>query len=188
MPMQWLSKAAGPLVTFLSASTDALLRLVGFKASKEQTVSEEDVKVMMQEGVRAGAFNNVESQIVHQALELDQLEVREIITPRPKVIWLNQNDPHEKVWHKIVVSNHSNFPVYAGDRDHVVGIVSVKAIYANVAAGAPVSLKDLAVQPLIVPASQTALQLVETFKKRAAATNKVSREGQIRIRKSCEGH
>ena len=86
------------------------------------------------------------------------------MTPRPKVIWLNQNDPHEQVWHKIVVSGHSHFPVYDGNRDHTVGVVSVKAIYANLAAGVGVKLKDLMIPPLIVPETQTVLQLVETFK------------------------
>ena len=163
-PMNWLSKLAGPLVTFLSASTEALLRLFGFKPEKEASVSEEEVRVIMQEGVRAGAFNNVESQIVHSALELDLLPVREIMTPRPKVIWLNQDDPHDQIWHKVVVSNHSHFPVYEENRDHTVGIVSVKAIYANLAAGVGVNLKDLMTPPLIVPESQTVLQLVDTFK------------------------
>lgn len=163
-PMNWLSRFAGPLVSCLSVSTEALLRLLGFKPEKEATVSEEEVRVMMQEGLRAGAFNKVESQIVDSALELDQLSVREIMTPRPKVIWLNQDDPHDQVWHKIVVSNHSHFPVYEGTRDQTVGVVSVKAIYANLAAGAPVNLKDLMIAPLVVPESQTVLQLVETFK------------------------
>ena len=164
-PMNWLSKVAGPLVTFLSVSTDGLLRLIGFKPQKEAAVSEDEVRVLMQEGVRAGAFHNVESNIVHNTLELDQLEVREIMTPRPKVIWINVNDPHEQVWHKIVVSNHSYFPVYERDRDHVIGIVSVKAIYAHLAANIPIKLKDLVVPPLVVPTSQSVLQLVEVFKK-----------------------
>lgn len=163
-PMAWLSKAAGPLVGFLSVSTEALLRVLGFKPEKEAAVSEEEVRVLMQEGVRAGAFHRIESHIVHSALELDQLPVREIMTPRPKIIWLNQEDPHEQVWHKIVVSRHSHFPVYAQHRDQVVGTVSVKAIYAHVAAGIPVCLKDLAVAPLVVPETQPVLQLVETFK------------------------
>ena len=166
-PMNWLSKFAGPVVSFLSASTEALLRLIGFKPEKEVAVSEEEVRVMMQEGVRAGAFNKVESHIVHSALELDQLPVREIMTPRPKVIWLNQDDSHDQVWHKIVVSGHSHFPVYQGNRDNTVGVVSVKAIYANLAAGVGVNLKDLMIPPLIVPLSQTVLQLVETFKQSA---------------------
>ncbi len=163
-PMNWLSKVAGPIVSFLSVSTEGLLRILGFKQAKEIAVSEEEVRVMMLEGLRAGAFNKVESHIVHCALELDQLPVREIMTPRPKVIWLNQEDSHDQVWHKIVVSNHSHFPVYHGNRDHTVGFVSVKAIYANLAANAGVNLKNLMVTPLIVPESQRVLQLVETFK------------------------
>jgi putative hemolysin len=163
-PMNWLSRVARPLVSFLSISTDGLLRILGFKPEKETTVSEEEVRVLMQEGVRAGAFNKVESHIVHSALEMDQLPVREIMTPRAKVIWLNQDDPHDQIWHKIVVSNHSYFPVYAGNRDHVVGVASVKAIYANVAAGVGVKLRDIMMPPLIVPESQKVLQLVETFK------------------------
>jgi putative hemolysin len=163
-PMNWLSRFARPLVSFLSISTDGLLRILGFKPEKETTVSEEEVRVLMQEGVRAGAFNKVESHIVHSALEMDQLPVREIMTPRAKVIWLNQDDPHDQIWHKIVVSNHSYFPVYEGNRDHVVGVASVKAIYANVAAGVGVKLRDIMVPPLIVPESQKVLQLVETFK------------------------
>jgi putative hemolysin len=114
--------------------------------------------------LRAGAFNKDESHIVHNALDLDQLPVREIVTPRPKVIWLNQSDSHEQIWHKIVVSNHSHFPVYEGNRDHTVGVVSVKAIYANLAAGAGVNLKHLMTRPLVVPETQLVLQLVETFK------------------------
>jgi putative hemolysin len=164
-PMRALSVFAGPVVKFLDVSTEALLRVLRFKPAKEATVTEEEVKVLMQEGLRAGAFQKVESDIVASVLDLDQLMVRDIMTPRPKVIWLNRDDPHETVWHKIVVSNHSFFPVYEDNRDHVVGVVSVKAIYANLAAGAGVRLADLMAPPLLVPATQNVLQLVETFKK-----------------------
>ena len=100
-PMNWLSKLAAPLVTFHSTSTNALLRLLGFKPEKEGIVSEEEVRGMMQEGLRAGAFNKVESHIVHSALELDQLPVHEIMTPRSKVIALNHDDSHDQIWHQL---------------------------------------------------------------------------------------
>ncbi|HYE33328.1 MAG TPA: CNNM domain-containing protein [Methylomirabilota bacterium] len=54
LPMNWLSRLASPLVDFLSASTDALLRLIGFRPKQEAAVSEEEVRILMQEGVRAG--------------------------------------------------------------------------------------------------------------------------------------
>ncbi|MEK7684775.1 MAG: hemolysin family protein [Verrucomicrobiota bacterium] len=163
-PMHRLSVIAGPVVKFLGASTDALLRVFRVQPWKEAAVTEEEVKVLMQEGLRAGAFQKVESEMVESVLELDRLPVRDIMTPRPKIIWLNRDDPHETVWHKIVVSGHSFFPVYEGNRDHVVGVVSVKAIYANLAAGVGVKLADLMVKPLVVPATQVVIQLLETFK------------------------
>ncbi len=86
------------------------------------------------------------------------------MTPRRRILWLKRDDTHETVWHKVVVSGHSNFPVYAGDRDHVVGMVSLKAIYANVAAGVPARIADLMTAPLVVPDTQSAEQLLETFK------------------------
>ena len=163
-PMQKLSVIAGPLVSFLGASTEASLRVLGFKQTKPTTVNEEDVKVLMQEGVRSGAFNKVESHIVTSALDLDQLEVREIMTPLAKVIALDRGDTHETAWRKIVVSSHSFFPVYETSRDNLIGIVSVKAMYANLAVGVTPRISDLMTKPLIVPATQTVIHLLETFK------------------------
>ncbi|HPC62436.1 MAG TPA: hemolysin family protein [Verrucomicrobiota bacterium] len=163
-PMHALSRLASPAVKFLGFSTDLLLKLLPFKPGKEALVSEEEVQGLMQEGLRAGAFNKVESQIVRRALELDRLLTRDLMTPRPRIIWLNKNDAHDVIWHKIVVSGHSYFPVYENNRDNVVGIVSLKAIYAHLAAGIPVRLADLMTPPLVVPDTQIAIQLLETFK------------------------
>lgn len=162
--MNKLSAIVSPAVTFLGTSTDALLRLFGVKPKDENTVSEEEVKVLMQEGLRAGAFHHVESQMVSSVLELDLLKVRDLMTPRPKIIWLSADEPHDLLWHKIVVSGHTYFPVYRGNRDNAVGIVSIKAIYANLAAGVGVKVKDVMVAPLVVPETQNSLQLLETFK------------------------
>lgn len=162
--MNFLSKCTSPIVNFLTFSTDSLLRLAGVKTKDENAVSEEEVKILMQEGMRAGAFHHVESQMVSSVLELDLLKVRDLMTPRPKIIWLSADEPHETAWHKIVVSGHTYFPVYRGNRDNVVGIVSIKAIYANLAAGVGVKIKDVMVKPLVVPETQISLQLLETFK------------------------
>lgn len=175
-PMQRLSVMVSPVVRFLSVSTDALLRVFGFRVNEKANITEDEVKMLMQEGLRAGAFNRLETHIVHSALELDKLNVRELMTPRPKIIWLNAHEPHEIIWHKIVVSGHSNFPVYENNRDNVIGVVSVKAIYANLAQDIPIKLRDLVQRPLIVPASQTAVQLLETFKEQRQHTALVSDE------------
>jgi putative hemolysin len=163
-PMQWLSRLASPAVNILSWSTETLLRLFGARPANKPVVDDEEVRYLMQEGLRAGAFNPVESQMVSSVLELDKVPVREIMTPRPKIIWLNRDDTQATMWHKIVVSGHSHFPVYESNRDNVVGIIALKAIYANVAAGVPARVTDLMTQPLLVPANQNLAQVLETFR------------------------
>jgi putative hemolysin len=163
-PMMRLSTLASPIVKLLSLSTDLVLRLFSVRTDLTPKVTEDEVRGLVEEGVEAGVFSRSEPQMVESVLALDRLPVKQIMTPRAKIIWLNRADAHDTIWHKIVVSAHSSFPVYEGHRDNVTGVVSVKAIYANLAAGTAVSLGDLMTPPLLVPATQTVAQLLDTFK------------------------
>ncbi len=163
-PMTTLSWFVSPLVTFITWSTDAMLKLFRFRPQPEAGVTEDEVKLLVREGTRAGVFLPHEPAMVEGVLALDRLPVRDLMTPRGKIIWINVADAHESIWHKIVVSGHTTFPVYEGTRDRVVGVVTVKAIYANLAAGIPPRIRDLMTAPLIVPASLTANVMLEKFK------------------------
>jgi putative hemolysin len=163
-PMRLLSMVSRPAVRLLGWTTDLVLRVIGAQPEATSSVTGEKVRLLMQEGQQAGVFHQTEPEMVEHVLDLDVLLVKEIMTPRPKVMFVNQDDPHELVWHKIVASRHSYFPVYRVDRDHVVGIVSVKSIYANLAAGAVVHLDALMTEPLFVPATQSVVQLLESFR------------------------
>jgi len=164
-PMNRLAKLATPLVWVLSFSTELVLRCIRLKKPTDPPVTEEEVKVMIQEGVQAGVFDRREPEMVEGVLALDRLPVRDIMTPRAKVIWINQADSHEAIWHKIVVSGHTHYPVYEQSRDHVLGVLSLKAIYANLAAGIPVKVADLLAPPTFVAAQQTVAGLLELFKR-----------------------
>ncbi len=164
-PMNRLAVLTSPVVKLLTVSTDLVLRLIRLRENKEPPVSEDEVKLLMQEGLRAGIFHQAEPPMVESVMALDRLTVRELMTPRVKIIWINVNDPHQAIWHKIVVSRHTTFPVYEGNRDNVVGVVTVKTIYANLAAGVPVNIRDLMTPTLIVTSSQTVLSLLERFRK-----------------------
>lgn len=165
-PVLWLSVAARPVVWFLGGFTEAIFRLIGGGLPPKATVSDDEVKGLMQEGLRAGAFTPVEHAIVNRVLDMDHRVVRDIMTPRGKVIWMELGDGPETIWHKIVVSNHSYFPVREdlSSGDVAVGVVSLKSIYANLAAGAGASLRDLSVVPLWVDASLPMPRLLELFK------------------------
>jgi hypothetical protein len=88
-----------------------------------------------------------------------------VMTPRPKIVFLNLDDPEEANWRKIVTSGHSYFPVYQTQRDKIVGMVAVKALWAHSAIGLPTTLKNLLLPPLFVPETFSASQLLEQFKK-----------------------
>ena len=161
-----LARLVSPIVSLLTFLTDGTLRLFGVKTQPmEKPVSEEEVNILIEQGMHAGVFNKTEKEMVAGVLELDQLPVTAIMTPRPKIVFLNLDDPEEANWRKIVASGHSYFPVYQGNRDQVLGLVSVKALWAHSAIGVSTSLKNLMVPALIVPETMTAIQILESFKK-----------------------
>ncbi len=165
LPVEVLSRLTRPIVRLLGASTELVLRLLGVRAGAAHAISDEEVNLLLQEGMKSGVFHQAEPRMVESVLAFDRRPVRDIMTPREKLVFLNQDDPHEAVWHKIVVSGHSSFPVYAASRDRIVGVLAVKSLYANLAAGAGARIADLMTPPLLVPATQSVTGLLETLKK-----------------------
>ena len=163
-PMHKLSRAGAPLVNLLGGSTDVLLKIFRIKPEPEVKVTEEEVRLLVKEGMRAGVFHPQEPAMIESVMAFDRLPVRDLMTPRSKIIWINVNDSHDTIWHRIVVSAHSTFPVYEDTRENVLGLVTVKAMYANLAAGIPINVRDLITHALVVPESQSAIALLENFK------------------------
>jgi putative hemolysin len=109
-------------------------------------------------------FHRIEHELVERAFELDQLTVHDLRTPRSRIIWLKVDDSSEANWRKVVVSGHTHFPVYQGTRDNVLGIVSVKALFANLALTGSAEVKNLLTDPVVVPFSMSVTKLLEAFK------------------------
>lgn len=163
-PLDVVSRIARPAIWLLGVATDAVLFALRFKPKGPAGVSEDEVKSLMQEGSQAGVFHPAEPRMVESVLSFDQRPVTDIMTPRGKVIFIRRDEKPETLWHKIVVSGHNHFPVYDGNRNRIVGVISVKAIYANVAAGVVPKVADLMVAPLFVTANRSVASLLESFK------------------------
>lgn len=164
--MRMLAWLAAPFLRIFELATEGILRLIRVRPDPaEPGVSEDEVRALVEQGLHAGVFQRAEQQMVEGVLTLDQRSVTNLMTPRPKIVFLNLDDSEEVNWRKIVTSGHSHFPVFHGNRDHVVGMVSVKAIWANSAIGLPSTLKNLLVAPLSVPETLNAAQLLEQFRK-----------------------
>lgn len=163
-PLDALSRLARPAIWLLGLATEAVLFALRIKPKAQADVSEDEVKSLMQEGSQAGVFHPAEPRMVESVLSFDQRPVTDIMTPRGKVIFIRRDENPETLWHKIVVSGHNHFPVYDGNRNRIVGVISVKAVYANVAAGVVPNVGDIMVAPLFVTANRTVASLLEAFK------------------------
>jgi putative hemolysin len=139
-------------------------------------VTDEEVNILIEQGLQAGVFHRAEKEMVEGVLRLDRLPVTAIMTPRPKIVFLNIDDSEEINWRKIVASGHSHFPVYQANRDQVLGMVAVKALWAHSAIGIPTSLKNLLTPPLVMPETMNCIQLLESFKKSGRHTALVADE------------
>lgn len=164
-PMGRLSSLASPLVKLLGISTDSVLALLRVKPAGEVAVSEEEVKMLVREGERSGTLIAGESGMVEAVLELDRLDVRGLMIHREKIVWLNVEMSWSEACKEALQSRHTHFPVFEGRRDNLLGIVSIKDLFAADHADHQGDLRPLLTPPLLVPPTQPLHRLLETFRK-----------------------
>jgi putative hemolysin len=163
-PMARLAKFAHPIVRVLSASTEIVLRLVGSRPGEEAPVSDEEIRVLMEQGTRAGIFEKSEQTLVRNVLRLDDRVIASMMTPRIDIVYLDLEDPLETNLPKIVEHRYSRYPVCRGGLENVVGLVHTKAILSQQLAGQPIDFESALQQPLFVPESASGIQVLETFR------------------------
>jgi putative hemolysin len=163
-PMVLLSRVASPFVHVLGVSTSAVLHILRLKASDEPPVTEEEIKVLIEQGAQAGVILEAEQEMVESVFKLADRRVGALMTPRTDIAWLDVNDPPEKLYAQISASPYSRFPVCLGALDNVIGVVKAKDLLARCASGEPLDLRAVMRRPLFVPDSRTALQVLEAFK------------------------
>ena len=163
-PMRFLSTLASPGVWLLVTSTELVLRLLGARRSDDPPITEQEVETLLVEGERAGIFEEKERELVGRALRLDDRPVRELMTPRPRIIWLDTEDPPQEHRRLIVEHRHSYYPVARGDLDNLVGLASVKDAWVRMMTGEHVNLLEALRQPIFVPEGVPATAALEAFK------------------------
>jgi putative hemolysin len=164
-PMRLLSMITSPVVWFLSFSTETVLRLLRVRPPAESPVTEQEVEILMEEGARAGVFEDEERDLVRSALQLDDRPVRELMTPRPKVVWLDADDPPEEIRRLVAESRNSYFPVARGDLDDLLGIASVKDAWTRQASGQSADLLGSLRPSPFVAEGAPATDALEAFKR-----------------------
>jgi len=164
-PMRYLATLTSPLVDFMSFSSSILIRLLGIKPTKDQVVTEDEFKILLEQGTQAGVFEETEQEMVSRVLSLGDRRVSSMMTPRTDLVWIDIHDPIETQLLRIVEGGHSYYPVCNRKVDDVIGIASVKALGAFLMKGEKVDLRGTLLDPMVVPETVSGLQLLERFKK-----------------------
>ncbi|RCJ22235.1 hypothetical protein A6770_30070 [Nostoc minutum NIES-26] len=164
IPMRALAALASPVVYLLSASTDMVLRLLGITPSIEPQVTEEEIKILIEQGTEAGTFEEAEQDMVERVFRLGDRPVSSFMTPRPDIVWLDLEDSAEENREKMVDSAYSRYPVCQGGLDNVLGVIPVTDLLARSFRGEPLDLTVGLRQPVFVPESTRGLKVLELFK------------------------
>ncbi|MHC1757638.1 MAG: hemolysin family protein [Methanosarcina sp.] len=163
-PMFFLSLIAKPLVLILSHSTEVVLRLMRVRKITGPPVTEEEIKIMLEEGTEAGVFERAELSMIEGVFDIGDRRVESLMTHRTDIIALDLSDPADENLRKIIGSGRSNFPAYERDLDNIVGMISVKDVLARLVEGGAADIRASVTKPLFAPEAITVLKLLESFK------------------------
>ena len=163
-PVKVLAGIFKPIVRILSFSTEAGLKLMGVENSEENTVSEDEIKVMIEQGKQDGVFEENEQDIVESVFRMSDRTVDALMTPRTELPWIDLEEPVEESLKEIADSTYHYFPLVRGNPDDVIGVLSSKALLDAYIRGEALDLEKIAEPPLFVPESKPALSLLDDLK------------------------
>ncbi|WP_206815679.1 hemolysin family protein [Chroococcus sp. FPU101] len=163
-PMQFLSKITAPVVYLLGNSTDLLLNLLGIRPVPEETVSEDEIKLLIEQATTAGTFEEAEQEMVSRVFRLSDRPIKALMTPRTEIDWLDLDSSLHENLTTIQESAYSRFPLCQESIDNCLGIVKVRNVLAAHLAGQEINLQALAQPPLYVAEGTRALKVLELVK------------------------
>ncbi len=122
-----VSKIFAPLVFLLTVSTNLILRLIGINPDEDdEKVSEEEIRMLLMEGNQQGVIDSVESEIIQNVFEFDDITVEQICTHRVDVLALSTEDTLQE-WEKIIYDGrHTYYPVCGDSIDEILGVLDIK--------------------------------------------------------------
>lgn len=155
------------MVKLLSISTEGLLKILPVGPSSEPPVTEEEIRLLMERGTKAGVLDQAERDIVDRTLRLDDFKVDAIMTPGTQIKWLDLNDDPQTLLTKAIAGGRSRYPVCRGQLDNVVGAVRMRDLFALVMENgrdSEIDLERIMFKPVFIVESMLALNVLELFR------------------------
>lgn len=141
--MYWLSRIAAPLVWLLDTSSALVFRLLGLNRESEDRVTAEELHLIVAEASKSGVIEESERAIISGVVRLADRPVREVMTPRKDVDWIDISLDARGVRDKLLETPHSRLPVARGSVDELAGVVQARDIAAALFSGEVLDLERL---------------------------------------------
>jgi len=151
LPMLWLSRITAPIVWLLDSTSALLFRLVGLSRESENRVTAEELHLIVAEATRSGVIEEHERTIISGVVRLADRPVREVMTPRTEVDWLNADLDEAAIRSALLETPHTRLPVAEGSVDSVIGVVQARDIVSAMVRGEPLDLRRLMREAPVLP-------------------------------------
>ena len=165
-PIRTLSIITAPFVKFLSATTNFISKLFGVTENEEETVTEEEIRMMLDQGEESGTIDEDEKELINNVFELDDIVVSEIMTHRTEIFAVNIDMGIEELLKELDEQEYrySRIPVYEETIDEIAGIIYVKDILKNMNKS-DASIKNMVKQAYFVSQTKPINELFRELQK-----------------------
>ncbi len=163
-PIMLWKKFLTPFINVFMGIANGLLMVLGINPHKDDSVTEDEVKDLIEKGMEDGTFEKAEQDIVDRIFHMSDQTAYSLMTPRTQMVWLDLEDSLEDNLKLILANNHTVFLVGKDDLDEFVGIVYAKDILDCLLKKEPVDLQKLMKKPMFVPRAMESFRLLEKFR------------------------
>ena len=148
----------------ISKLFELIARLFKKRSKEEDKIDEDVLQEMVDEIEESGDLEENGAEIVRNAIDLNDIQAYEIMTPRVDVFAIDIEDDIDEIIKEGEIFNHSRIPVYEGTIDNIIGILPIKAVGRSIFKHEKVDVRELMYKPLIIPRNHQVLDLLKEFK------------------------
>jgi putative hemolysin len=164
LPMKIVSIVTAPFIWLLTSSTEFLLKVMQIKPSADGKVTEEEIKAIIKEGTEGGEVQEIEQDIVERVFHIGDRKVNSLMTHRKSVDMLPLNADKDKIKELVLHDLHTVYPVFSDNYDDIVGVVTLKNIFATIEKD-HFDLSAIMTDPPYLMEQTTAYKALENFKR-----------------------
>lgn len=166
-PMKWLARLTAPVVWVLDQSSALVFRVLGMNRESENRVTAEELHMLVAEATHSGVIEEHERSIISGVVRLADRPVREVMTPRTEVEWIDANLDEAAIRKLLAETPHTRLPVAEGSVDAVVGVVQARDVVTALILGQTLDLRALMHPAPVLPDQVDAMDALGSLRRAA---------------------